>query len=37
MGDAGAKRAAGGLDRIDVNPLVIAGGVGKQIDAVLLQ
>ncbi|MNN84090.1 hypothetical protein D3C81_2012120 [compost metagenome] len=36
MGDAGAKRAAGSALRVDMNPLVIATGLGEQVDARLV-
>ncbi|MNU00202.1 hypothetical protein D3C72_2432730 [compost metagenome] len=35
MSDTGAERAAGGAHRVDMNPLVIAGGFGEQVDALL--
>ncbi|MNG16724.1 hypothetical protein D3C84_1006620 [compost metagenome] len=36
MGNAGTKRTAGGTHRVDMNPLVITGGFGEQIDALLV-
>jgi hypothetical protein len=35
VGDTGAKRAAGSPLGIDMNPLVIASGVGEQVDPLL--
>ncbi|MNR15522.1 hypothetical protein D3C85_1320600 [compost metagenome] len=35
MGDTDAKRPAGGAHRVNMNPLVITRGFGKQIDALL--
>jgi hypothetical protein len=36
VGNAGAERTAGGAHRVDMNPLVITGGFGEQIDALLV-
>ncbi|MCY1464862.1 hypothetical protein D9M71_829380 [compost metagenome] len=36
MGDAGAEGATGGAGRVDVDPLVIAGGLGELVDTRLL-
>jgi len=36
VGDGAAERALGGTFRVHVNPLVIVGGVGKRIDACLI-
>ena len=33
MGNAGPEWAAGGTLRIDVNPLLVAGGIGKLLNA----
>lgn len=36
MGNGCAERPVSGLDRVDMNPLVIAGGIGKLIDTRLI-
>ncbi|MNO97567.1 hypothetical protein D3C76_892790 [compost metagenome] len=36
MGNAGTEGTAGGAHRVDMNPLVITGGFGEQIDALLI-
>ena len=33
MSDGAAKRAAAGTFHIEVNPLVVTGGIGKLLDA----
>ena len=37
VGDAGTERPAGGALRVDMDPLMIAGGLGKQVDPLLGQ
>ncbi|MNN02751.1 hypothetical protein D3C81_1154190 [compost metagenome] len=37
MGDRGPEGAILGTNGIDVDPLVVAGGIGEQVDAVLVQ
>jgi hypothetical protein len=36
MGDRGAERSGRGALRVDVDPLVVAGGVGERVDPVLV-
>ncbi|GAA2135856.1 hypothetical protein GALLR39Z86_38230 [Glycomyces algeriensis] len=36
MGDRAAEGPGGGALGVDVDPLVVAGGVGERVDAVLL-
>ena len=37
VGDAGTEQPAGGALRVDMDPLMIAGGLGKQVDPLLGQ
>ena len=36
MGDGAAERSGGRALDVDVDPLVVAGGLGERVDAVLL-